>query len=125
MRVGVGFALLTYYWVVLRTWPRSVLRHASRGTCTVGTATSGPNRARFTQILSAVERAAELHPFRPRCLEQALASRALLVRAGDPARVVIGVRRFDDDLAAHAWVEVGGYSDDGSRPGFVELTQLR
>src|SRR5687768_2063435 len=99
MRVGVGFALLTYYWVVLRTWPRSVLRRASHGTCAVGTATSRPNRARFTQILSAVERAAELHPFRPRCLEQALASRALLVRAGEPARVVIGVRRSDDDLA--------------------------
>jgi hypothetical protein len=43
------------------------------------------------------------------CLVQALALEALLARAGQPARLCVGVARDSDGpLLAHAWVEASG-----------------
>jgi hypothetical protein len=124
LHVGLAFALLTYYWVTLRIRPRAVLSSAVSSTHRTRAATAPPYGSRIRQILSAVERAAQLHPLGPRCLEHALTSRALLARYGERARVVIGVHKTGDALTAHAWIEVGGYSNDASRPAFVELTHL-
>lgn len=63
-----------------------------------------------------------------RCLAEALASRALLAREGQPATLMIGVARGrGGELEAHAWVESGdrvvvGASRDLSR--YVPLLVL-
>ena len=41
------------------------------------------------------------------CLPSALAAHAMLRRRGIASRVCLGVARKGDELAAHAWVEVG------------------
>jgi hypothetical protein len=44
------------------------------------------------------------------CLTQALALQAILARQGHPSVVRIGVAKSDnEEFAAHAWVECGGY----------------
>jgi hypothetical protein len=42
------------------------------------------------------------------CLPRALAAHAMLRRRGIASRLCLGVARDGQDLAAHAWVEVGG-----------------
>lgn len=42
------------------------------------------------------------------CLPRALAAHAMLHRRGIASRLCLGVARDGHDLAAHAWVEVGG-----------------
>jgi Transglutaminase-like superfamily len=42
------------------------------------------------------------------CLPQALAAEAILRRRGHPADVRLGVKRGDDGVEAHAWVESYG-----------------
>ena len=122
-RVGAAWLLLTFYWIVLRVRPRTVLRTAVSSPLTRGPLIRA-DASHINDILSAVERAAALHPMHPHCLEQALASRALLARSGEDVRVVIGVSKTSGALAAHAWIEVNGYTNDASRPRFVELTHL-
>ena len=123
VHVAAASVLLTYYWLVVRFGPRSVLRRAQRTSHPGGAMPSTRALARHDTILSAVQRAADLHPLRPRCLEQALASRTMLRWCGDRARVVIGVST-GAQFSAHAWVEVGDYANDASRPDFVELIHL-
>lgn len=121
--VGAAWLLVTYYWIALRVRPRTVLRGAVPSPQSSGPLVP-PDASHINEILSAVERAAALHPLSPRCLEQALASRVLLARRGTDVRVVIGVAKTSEALAAHAWVEVNGYANDASRQEFVELTRL-
>jgi hypothetical protein len=59
-----------------------------------------------SSIAVAIARVAPHHPFRPQCLEQALASRWMLARRGQPSRLVIGARQHA--FEAHAWLEVNG-----------------
>jgi hypothetical protein len=120
-----AFVLLSYYWIALRARPRAVLANAVPSTHTrVHAAALPPSGSRMQQIVSAVARAASLHPLGPRCFEQALASRKMLACYGETARVVLGVNKTGDTFAAHAWVEVGGYTNDAARPEFAELTHL-
>ena len=49
---------------------------------------------------------------RAKCLEQSLALRSLLRRQGFDARIFLGARKEDDQMQAHAWVEVDGISLD-------------
>jgi hypothetical protein len=122
-RIGVAFVLLTFYWVLLRTRPAVVLRRARRG---VGAAlTLSTNHPLLNTLLSAVARAASLHPLRPRCLEQALTASWLLRWAGEDAQVVIGVRQVNGTMDAHAWVDAAGAVNDEMRAAFTEVVQLR
>lgn len=78
----------------------------------------GDRLARDTaaHLARAVQRAARRLPFRPTCLEQALALEHLLRSAGLQASVVLGVRRVGATLDAHAWLEHGGQALLGGPP---------
>lgn len=52
----------------------------------------------------AIDAAASRLPWRPVCLPRALAGSLMLRRRGIPSRLVLGVRRDQDGLAAHAWL---------------------
>ncbi len=65
----------------------------------------------------AVALAFRAHPwFRGRCLSRALVQYWLHRRDGTPARFVIGVRRQEGELDAHAWVEAPGASEGAYAP---------
>ena len=49
---------------------------------------------------------------RAKCLEQSLALRWLLRRQGFDARILLGARKEDGQIQAHAWVEIDGISLD-------------
>jgi hypothetical protein len=58
---------------------------------------------------------------RAKCLEQSLVLRWLLLRQGIDARIFFGARKENDEMQAHAWVEVDGVSldeDDSTPPRF-------
>jgi hypothetical protein len=55
-----------------------------------------------------VAAACALMPLRPTCLTRSLALNYLLRRHGLPAELRIGVRKADEQFAAHAWVECAG-----------------
>lgn len=124
VRILQALVLLTVYWVRVRVRPQALLRRATSPSPAPSPA-APQSPALLREITSAVDRAADLHPCRPRCLERALTIRALLVRLGADARVVIGVARPGARLDAHAWVEVGGGAIDGSRSSFTALGQFR
>jgi hypothetical protein len=54
--------------------------------------------------------AARYHCVRARCLHQSIVLHAWLTGEGLPSDLVIGVRKVDGGLLAHAWVEVDGCS---------------
>ena len=60
------------------------------------------------RIAHLVRVAADHGPVRARCLEQSLVLRWLLLRRGLDARIKFGARKLDDQMEAHAWVEVDG-----------------
>lgn len=68
--------------------------------------THGSNSpARLQQF---VRLAARHHLWKMACLPQALALRWLLTREGISSQVIIGVRKDNAALEAHAWVELDG-----------------
>jgi len=88
---------------------------------------------RLTNGLSAetiarlVRIAAERGPYRAKCLEQSLVLRWLLLRQGIDARIVFGARKDDEQMQAHAWVEVNGVAlseDNGVYQDFSPLDEL-
>jgi len=52
--------------------------------------------------------AARSHVVEARCLHQSLALQAWLRRERLPSELRIGVRKNNDELMAHAWIELGG-----------------
>jgi len=56
--------------------------------------------------------AAEHNLYRARCLEKSLVLRWILCRHGVDARIILGARKEDKEMQAHAWVEVDGVSLD-------------
>ena len=71
--------------------------------------------------------AAERGPYRAKCLEQSLVLRWLLLRQGIEARILFGARKEDEQMQAHAWVEVNGMAlneDDGVYRDFSPLDEL-
>lgn len=124
LAIGAAFALMSAYWVLLRWRPRAVMGGARLIVGQPERSKQPAANARMREVVSAVDRAAELHPLRPRCLERALASRAMLHWRGEPATVAVGVTRVGDMLDAHAWVEVRHATLDASRPAFTTLIHL-
>lgn len=65
--------------------------------------------------------------YRFKCLDQSLVLRWLLRRQGIDARIVFGARKEDEQMQAHAWVEVDGVAigeDDGVNHRFSPLEVL-
>jgi hypothetical protein len=54
------------------------------------------------------------------CLPQALAAEAILRRQGHPADLRLGVKRGDDGVEAHAWVESYGRVIVGEGDGALD-----
>jgi hypothetical protein len=71
--------------------------------------------------------AAERGPYRARCLPQSLVLHWLLQRRGVASRIVFGARKADEQMQAHAWVEVNGVTlsqDHGAYRDFSPLDEL-
>jgi hypothetical protein len=65
----------------------------------------------------AIEHSATRQRMDRMCLPRALAAHAMLRRRGVASRLCLGVARTGDDIAAHAWIEVGDrkiVGDDGA-----------
>ena len=60
-------------------------------------------------LARAVEIAGHVLPFEIKCLPISMVTHLLLRRRGIPGDLRIGVKRFKDDLEAHAWVELAGH----------------
>jgi hypothetical protein len=74
-------------------------------------------------IAWAIEHSATRQRMDRMCLPRALAAHAMLRRRGIASRLCLGVARSGEDLAAHAWIEVGEQKiigDDGDG-GFTQL----
>jgi hypothetical protein len=56
--------------------------------------------------------AGERSLFRARCLERSLVLRWILCREGIDAIIIFGARKQNNEMQAHAWVEVHGVSLD-------------
>ena len=54
--------------------------------------------------------AAERSLYRAKCLERSLVLRWILCRKGVDARIIFGARKENNEMQAHAWVEVHGVS---------------
>jgi len=64
--------------------------------------------------------------YRCKCLDQSLVLGWLLRRQGIDARIVFGARKEDNQMEAHAWVEVEGVAigeDDGEHQRFLPIEQ--
>ena len=73
----------------------------------------------------AVELVAGRLPWRPKCLPQAIATRAMLRRRGIPCETHLGVVETRP-LAAHAWVTVNGVVvQGGAVAGITEVAAFR
>lgn len=75
---------------------------------------------RIARLERGVARAARCVWPRPACLGRALVLQRLLAAEGVAASLRFGVRRPDDALRAHAWVEVDGRAL-GAAPQFLPL----
>jgi hypothetical protein len=92
-----------------------------RGSLGPTTGLSPQTTARLVRI------AAERGPYRAKCLEQSLVLRRLLLRQGIEARIVFGARKEEEQMQAHAWVEVNGVAlneDNGVYQDFSPLDEL-
>lgn len=69
---------------------------------TPANAAPGPAPARVAWAIGA---AARRSPWRTKCLEQAIAAKAMLRRRGTPSTMYLGV--VNKPFAAHAWLRVG------------------
>ena len=85
----------------------------------------GAHQTRGEQVGRAVERVARVLPWRPVCLPQAIATRAMLKRRRIPCEGhlgVVGTAPFD----AHAWITVGDVVvQGGSDTHVTEVAVLR
>lgn len=69
--------------------------------------------ARTLGVGKAVARVAERTPWRSKCLEQAIAAKAMLRRRGVESTLYLGVAR--EPFGAHAWLRVGGLNVTGGQ----------
>jgi hypothetical protein len=58
-------------------------------------------------VLWSIDAAADKSRTKPLCLPRALATHSMLRRRGIVSRICLGVARQQNELAAHAWVEIG------------------
>jgi hypothetical protein len=90
-----------------------------------GAATGGVPDPRAKRVGRAVERVAGILPWRPSCLPQAIATRAMLRRRRIACEAHLGIVSTSP-LAAHAWVTVEGHVvQGGPLRGATEVAALR
>jgi hypothetical protein len=71
------------------------------------------------RVGTAVERVSRALPWRPACLPQAIATRAMLRRRGVSCESHLGVTE-SNPVTAHAWITVGGTVVQGGPVGHVK-----
>lgn len=110
LRVVEAVMALTVVGVVLAVLPfRLVARLAGRVEASVRACPPPTVDATAAAVGRSVEAAARRLPWRPACLEQALAASLMLRRRGVPSHLCIGVATGDRrDFRAHAWVTAAG-----------------
>jgi hypothetical protein len=75
-----------------------------------------PVRGDYRQVVEAVELSSRNMPFTATCLVRALTAQVLLLRAGYPSELRIGVARsIDGKMEAHAWIVYQGKIIIGDR----------
>lgn len=72
-------------------------------------------------IAWAIEHSAARQRMDRKCLPRALAAHAMLRRRGIASRLCLGVARSGDDIAAHAWIEVGEQTIIGGDGRYTQL----
>lgn len=105
--------------VPFRLW-RKTLRRALVGADGGVSSPEGLRSDRIRPVLKAFGIALRNHYRSMNCLRRSLALVWMLRRRGVAARMVIGVRRDNGEMAAHAWVEAGGRVV-GDRPDVGEM----
>jgi len=101
-------ATLTIATVAIRVLPRRApVRLLGRPEPAAERAVVGSSDPRARRVGRAVERVAAVMPWRPSCLPQAIATRAMLRRRRIPCEGHLGVVSTSP-LEAHAWVTVQG-----------------
>lgn len=74
------------------------------------------------KVIGRLQASTERHLFfRPSCLEHSLVLKWLLIRAGIPAKLIIGGRKQGVFFEAHAWVEVNDAPLDSGNAGGAEF----
>ena len=68
--------------------------------------------------------AAEKGPYFARCLEQSLVLNWLLRRRGVDAHILFGARKLNEQMEAHAWVEVNGATLDADEGAFRDFLPM-
>ncbi|HEX6661065.1 MAG TPA: lasso peptide biosynthesis B2 protein [Sphingomicrobium sp.] len=117
LRTAEAMAMLSYAGLLvesvpLKRWRGSLGLATDRGV--------GPRAAEARKLAARVEHAANLLPFRAKCLPRAMALSWLLRRAGIGHAVVVAVRPpkvRDGPHGLHAWVEVAGDTIISDLPG--------
>jgi hypothetical protein len=71
-----------------------------------------------------IDVASRYHAVHARCLHRSLALHQWLQKEGLPSRLRIGVRKEQDDLKAHAWVELGDAVVNDSAIRVADFTPL-
>lgn len=103
-------------------------RHAVRGRLNGPAEMPESDPDLLRQVGSTVEKVARHLPWRPLCLPQALAARAMLHRRGVVCTLHFGIRMEAPDraLRAHAWVTAGPVGVVGVPAGgiFTELARF-
>jgi hypothetical protein len=115
--IGLALNLLGY-----RRTHDALGRAIPRSTSVPRRAPAEPPAETARRLARLVSIAARHGPYRASCLRQSLALWWLLRRRGMAADLRIGVRREQDQLQAHAWVEHHGeaLNDAGSTSGTYE-----
>jgi hypothetical protein len=72
-----------------------------------------------------IEQASHHHPSHAQCLQRSLVLQRWLRAEGLPSELKIGVRKDDQQLNAHAWVEIGGVSINDRPTSVSAFTPLR
>lgn len=96
-----------------------LLRRVNHQTSHAASASITP--AEYQRLGRFVAVAYDILPLPASCLRQSLVLRALLARRRVPSRVCLGVRKNEDALDAHAWVECDGVLSEDASGQFSEL----
>lgn len=102
-----ALAALTLATVAVHAVPRGRLTRLLGRPAPAEPVPAGEPDQRARRVGRAVERVAALLPWRPACLPQAIATRAMLRRRGVPCEGHLGIVSTSP-LEAHAWITVGG-----------------
>jgi hypothetical protein len=111
---------------------RQAVAHATRTAMAMTPASPGSLRSGGAEVwraFRAVRRVKRLWPGEVLCLQTAMMLQDVLARRGIDAAIRVGVRMNKGDVAAHAWVEVAGWSIDDARGheafSVLHLEQMR